>query len=270
MVHAVVSVENERYFEDPGWDPIAIVRAFLQNITSGGVVSGASTITQEVARNLVLQDTTVSPERKLQEIVVAAEIARQYDKNFILQLYLNEIFFGNQSYGVEAASQFYFGHSAADLNLPEAAMLAGLIQAPATYDPVINRQAAFDRMESVLKQMAAVGCLQFSFAPYDKQPLLRHPGGHHFAAHRSAKSAGRDAQLSAAHRSRSSTRTSSTSSSSRSKTLRHERDVPARLRDQDDADPAHSGRGAERARSAGQGAGDQRRQYRRGHGDRPA
>ncbi len=171
LVHAVVSVENERYFEDPGWDPVAIIRAFLQNLGSGEVQSGASTITQQIARYLILQDNTVSPERKLQEIVIAAEIARRYDKNFILQLYLNEIYFGNQSYGIEAASQFYFGHSAADLNLTELAMLAGLIQAPATYDPVINRQAAFDRMDVVLNRMAAVDCLQFTFAPYDKQPF---------------------------------------------------------------------------------------------------
>ncbi len=171
MIHAVVSVENERFFQDPGWDPVAIVRAFAQNLTAGEVESGASTITQQIARSLILQDTTVSPERKLQEIVVAAEIARRYDKNFILQLYLNEYFFGNQSYGVEAAAQFYFKHSASDLNLAEAAMLAGLIQAPAAYDPVINRQAAFDRMQVVLNRMAAVGCLQFSFAPYDKQPF---------------------------------------------------------------------------------------------------
>lgn len=167
FVHALVSIENERFFEDPGWDPVAIVRAFAQNLSAGGIESGASTLTQQVARTLILQDTTVSPERKLQEIVVAAEIARTYDKNFILELYLNEYFFGNQSYGVEAASQFYFGHSAADLNLPEAAMLAGLLQAPARYDPVINREAAFDRMDTVLQQMASVGCLQFSFAPYN-------------------------------------------------------------------------------------------------------
>ncbi len=171
MIAAVVSIENERYFEDPGFDPVAIGRAFLQNVSSGSVVSGASTITQEVARNLILQDTTVSPERKLQEIVIAAEIARSYDKNFILQLYLNEVFFGNQSYGIEAASQFYFGHGADSLNLAEAAMLAGLIQAPARYDPVINRQAAFDRMDTVLQQMADVGCLQFTFAPYNQQPF---------------------------------------------------------------------------------------------------
>ncbi|MDX2162012.1 MAG: transglycosylase domain-containing protein [bacterium] len=167
MIHAVVSLENERYFDDPGFDPIAIGRAFLDNLSAGEITSGASTITQQIARNLVLRDNTVSADRKLQEIVIAAEIAQQYDKSFILELYLNEVFFGNQAYGVEAAAQFYFGVSAADVNLPQAAMLAGLIQAPATYDPVINREAAFARMNQVLTQMAAVGCLQFTTPPYD-------------------------------------------------------------------------------------------------------
>lgn len=176
IVHAVVALENERYFEDPGYDPIAIARAFLQNLGAGGVESGASTITQQIARNLILQDTTISAERKLNEIVIAAEIGRQYDKNFILQLYLNEVFFGNQSYGIQAASQFYFKKNAADLNMAEAAMLAGIIQAPATYDPVINRQAAFDRMDIVLRRMAEVGCLQFSFAPYENRPFCINEG----------------------------------------------------------------------------------------------
>lgn len=171
FIHAVISVENERYYDDPGFDPVAIGRAFLQNLSAGEIQSGASTITQQVARTLVLRDSTVSAQRKLQEIVVASEIAQQYDKNFILELYLNESFFGNQSYGVEAAAQFYFGHSAADLNLAESAMLAGLLQAPATYDPVINRQAAFDRMNVVLRLMADVGCLQLQNAPYQGQPF---------------------------------------------------------------------------------------------------
>ncbi len=169
LIHAVVSIENERFFEDPGFDPVAIGRAFIDNLTAGEVVSGASTITQQIARNLVLRDATVTSERKLQEIVIAAEIAQTYDKDFILELYLNEIFFGNQSYGVEAASQFYFGKSAADLTLPEAALLAGLIQAPATYDPVINRERSFDRMDEVLAQMVRVGCLNFRHAPYSGQ-----------------------------------------------------------------------------------------------------
>lgn len=171
MIHALIAVENERYYDDAGWDPIAIARAFLQNLASGQIESGASTLTQQIARNLILQDTTVSAERKLQEIVIASEIAQRYDKNFILELYLNEFFFGNQSYGVEAAAQFYFGHSAADLNMAEAALLAGIIQAPARYDPVVNRDAAFDRMDFVLQRMAEVGCIQFQHAPYLGQPF---------------------------------------------------------------------------------------------------
>lgn len=170
MIHAIVSTENERFFDDPGWDPVAIGRAFVQNFTSGDIQSGASTITQQIARTLILQDTTVSANRKLQELVVAAEIARRYDKNFILELYLNEMFFGNQSYGVQAASQFYFGVNASDLNIPQAALLAGLLQAPARYDPVINRQVAFERMNVVMGLMAEVGCLQFQHAPYTGQP----------------------------------------------------------------------------------------------------
>lgn len=169
FIHAVISIENERFYQDPGWDPVAIGRALLQNIATGDIESGGSTITQQVARRLVLQDTSVTPERKLQEVVVAAEIAQRYDKNFILQLYVNEVFFGNQSYGIEAASQFYFEKSASELNLPEAAMLAGLIQAPATYDPVVNRTAAFERMDAVLAQQAEVGCLQLQYGPSGSQ-----------------------------------------------------------------------------------------------------
>lgn len=168
VLHAVVSIENERFFSDPGWDPIAIVRAFIDNLTTGQIVSGASTITQQIARRLVMQDNTVSAERKLQEIVIAAEIAQRYSKEFILELYLNEISFGNQSNGIQAAAEFYFNTNASDLNLPQAALLAGLIQQPTTYDPVTNREAAFRRMDVVLEQMASVGCLPL---PFQNQPF---------------------------------------------------------------------------------------------------
>jgi membrane peptidoglycan carboxypeptidase len=176
VIHAVVALENERFFEDPGYDPVAIARAFIQNLGAGEVESGASTITQQIARNLILQDTTVSAERKLNEIVIAAEIGRRYTKEEILRIYLNEIFFGNQSYGIEAAADFYFDKDAADLNMAEAAMLAGLIQAPATYDPVINREAAFDRMDVVLRRMAEVGCINPNFAPYINNPICINEG----------------------------------------------------------------------------------------------
>ena len=108
MIHAIVSQENERYFADPGFDPIAIARAFLQNLSGGGVESGASTITQQIARNLVLRDTAVNVGRKINEILVAMEIARQYDKNFVLELYLNEIFLANQNYGVGSGGAILF------------------------------------------------------------------------------------------------------------------------------------------------------------------
>ncbi len=171
LIHAIVSVENERFFADPGFDPIAIARAFIQNLQAGGIESGASTITQQIARNLVMRDFTATADRKLTEIVIAAEIAQRYDKNFILELYLNEIFLGNQSYGVETAAQLYFDKPAADLNLAESALIAGLIQAPAAYDPVTNPDAAEQRMFQVLNMQVAVGCLQFQHAPYATQPF---------------------------------------------------------------------------------------------------
>ena len=166
MIHAIVSQENERYFEDPGFDPIAIVRAFLQNLSGGGIESGASTITQQIARNLVLRDREVTVERKLNEILVALEIANQYDKNFILELYLNEIFFANQNYGVEAAAQFYFGHSAAELNYAESALLASIVPSPVQYDPVGSRENALRGMRATMGKMLDVGCLQFQHADW--------------------------------------------------------------------------------------------------------
>lgn len=176
MVHAVVALENERFFDDPGWDWIAIGRAVVQNTAAGQVESGASTITQQIAEQLVLRQSTTTPDLKLREIVIAAEIAKQYSKEFILQLYLNEIFFGNQSYGVEAAAQFYFDVSANDLNLPQSALLAGMISSPITYNPVRagdedlatynqRRDGAFQRMEFVMQRMQQVGCLPIPGQP---------------------------------------------------------------------------------------------------------
>ena len=161
MIHAIVSQENERFFDDPGFDPVAIVRAFMQNVSGGGIESGASTITQQIARNLVLQDRDVTVQRKLNEILVALEIANRYNKNFILELYLNEIFFANQTYGVEAASNFYFGGGAHQLNFAEAALLASIVPSPVQHDPVTNRATAVAGMRSTMRKMIDVGCLQF-------------------------------------------------------------------------------------------------------------
>ena len=165
LIDATVATENETFYTDPGFSVFAILRATYQNVTAGNTVSGASTITQQLARALVLDTELASQqtaERKVIEIIVASEIKRKYSKNEILQIYLNEIFYGNYAYGIEAAAQTYFNKSAADLNPAEAAFLAGLPQSPATYDPVVNREAALRRMHTVLDLMAeanGTGCI---------------------------------------------------------------------------------------------------------------
>ena len=159
MIHAIVSQENERFYADPGFDPIAIIRAFLQNLQSDTIESGASTITQQIARNLVLQDRDVTVQRKITEILVALDVASRYNKEKILELYLNDIFFGNRSYGVEAAANFYFGKSAAQLNFAESALLAAIVPAPQLHDPLRNRAAAIAGMRTTMKKMLAIGCL---------------------------------------------------------------------------------------------------------------
>ena len=162
LLHATIALENPRFYEDGGWDPFAIVRAFAENLAAGEITSGASTITQQVARNLVLQNTDVSAERKINEIVVAGELTRRFDKSEILELYLNEVaFFGNQTYGVEAAAQFYFDKPASELTLPEAAMLMAINNAPATNEPVNNREVALELMLIVMDRMKETGCLTF-------------------------------------------------------------------------------------------------------------
>jgi len=165
LIHATIATENETFYTDPGFSVLAIVRAAYQNVQEGDTVSGASTITQQLARALVLETEFASQrttERKIVEVIVASEIKRKYSKNEILEIYLNEIFYGNRAYGIQAAAQTYFGKSAADLNPAEAAFLAGLPQSPATYDPVINREAALARMDTVLRLMSEAngnGCI---------------------------------------------------------------------------------------------------------------
>jgi membrane peptidoglycan carboxypeptidase len=166
VLHAVISTENPTFYDDPGFDFFAIVRALLQNLGSQQIVSGASTITQQLARNLILRDSSPTAERKLTEIMLAMAISERYSKNDILQLYMNEAFFGNQSYGVQAAAEFYFGIDAADLNMAQSALLAGIISSPLTFDPVTNFTAANDALKVVLRRMINKGCIQFQHGPF--------------------------------------------------------------------------------------------------------
>jgi penicillin-binding protein 1C len=172
LLAATIATEDKGFYAHPGFDPVAIVRALWQNMTSGEVVSGASTITQQLARALLLtpeERADQSYSRKIREVILAAEITRQYSKDEILELYLNEIYYGNLAYGVEAATETYFNTTADKLDLAQASFLAGLPQSPAVYDIYTNREAALYRQREVLLLMYQLsseqGCIYVSNNP---------------------------------------------------------------------------------------------------------
>lgn len=138
LIQATVSIEDKTFFENQGVDFEGILKAFGRAVNGQGS-GGASTITQQLIKEVVLTTEERAPdrvyERKVKEIVLAQELTRRYSKDDILELYLNEIYYGNLSYGIQAASESYFGVEAAKLNLPQAALLAGLPQSPSTYEP---------------------------------------------------------------------------------------------------------------------------------------
>jgi 1A family penicillin-binding protein len=156
LIAATIATEDKDYYNHPGYDLFAIVRAIWQNYTSGETVSGASTITQQLARTILLTPQESAQRtylRKAREIILAAEITRRYTKDEILELYINEIYYGNLSYGIEAAAETYFGTTADKLTLSQAAFLAGLPQSPAVYDIYTNRDVTLARDQQVLTLM---------------------------------------------------------------------------------------------------------------------
>jgi len=160
LIQATVATEDRYFYQHPGFDPLSIARAIWYNVTEGEIVSGASTITQQVARSVLLspvERTQRTLSRKVREAILAAEITRRYPKDTILEIYLNEILYGNLAYGIEAAAETYFDKSADQLSLAEAALLAGLPQAPALHDPYANPDDAKARQVVVLGLMAEAG-----------------------------------------------------------------------------------------------------------------
>jgi membrane peptidoglycan carboxypeptidase len=156
LVAATIATEDKDYYSHPGYDVLAIIRALWQNYTAGETVSGASTITQELARSILLTPEESAQRtylRKAREIILAAEITRRYSKDEVLELYLNNIYNGNLAYGVEAAAETYFGTTADKLTLSQAAFLAGLPQSPAVYDIYTNRDVTLGRDQQVLTLM---------------------------------------------------------------------------------------------------------------------
>src|SRR5215813_110687 len=131
---AVIATEDRRFYSHFGVDPIGIARAVYQNYRRGRIVEGGSTITQQLTKVLFLTPDK-SLERKMKEAALAFELERRYPKDRILEMYLNQVYFGNGAYGVEAASRTYFGKSVTEIGLREAALLAGLPRAPTTYSP---------------------------------------------------------------------------------------------------------------------------------------
>jgi len=176
LINATVATEDERFWQHPGVDPISIARAVIQNVRERDIVSGASTIPQQLVRLVLLspqERTEQSLSRKIREAVLASEISRRYTKQEILEIYLNEINYGNLAYGIEAAAETYFGHKAGDLTLAEAALLAGLPQAPAYWDPYTNWEGAKRRQAVVLDRMAEAGYITRAEAEAARQEELR-------------------------------------------------------------------------------------------------
>lgn len=157
---AIVAVEDGNFYEHPGVDIEGIIRAYWINLQGGETLAGGSTITQQVARNLLLtQDerTERSLRRKLREAALAWQLAREIPKDDILSIYLNQTYFGGLAYGIEAASQTYFGKPASQLTLSECALLAGLPQGPGIYNPFTNPEKARERQRVVLGLMEKDG-----------------------------------------------------------------------------------------------------------------
>jgi 1A family penicillin-binding protein len=172
FIKAVISVEDQRFYDHSGVDAIRVGAAVLRNIEEGRRAEGGSTITQQLARQSFLtRDKTYR--RKLKEVIVAAYIESLYNKQEILELYFNKVYFGDGLYGVEAASRGYFAKSASDLSVDEAALLAGLIQSPSSYAPTVNRDRAVARRAVVLQTMVASGAIDQATAERARRAPVR-------------------------------------------------------------------------------------------------
>jgi penicillin-binding protein 1A len=174
---ATVAIEDRRFYEHGGVDPVGILRAVVADVRARKVVQGGSTITQELVRNLYLsREQTLK--RKLTEACLAIKLSRHWSKDRILTAYLNQVYYGNHAYGIEAAAETYFAEPARRLTLDQSALLAGLPQAPSVYDPFVRPREALARRDEVLQAMLANGGITRTM--YDRaradRALHLHPG----------------------------------------------------------------------------------------------
>ncbi len=173
---ATVAIEDRRFWSHGALDYPGIVRALFANVRAGHVVQGGSTITQQLARNLYIKKPSQTFGRKATEACLAIKLAREKSKRWILNAYINQVFYGNRAYGIEAAAQTYFSKRAKHLLLPEAALLAGLPQAPSVFDPFHRPQQAIARRDEVLRAMLSnhyITATQYADAVADRRLHLK-------------------------------------------------------------------------------------------------
>ena len=179
LKNATIATEDKNFYAHPGVDVSGIIRAFWINIQGGETLAGGSTITQQVARNLILSEDEQfeqSIRRKLRESWLAFRLTKKYSKDEILGFYLNQIYYGAMVYGVEAAAQTYFGRPVGELTLAECALIAGLPQGPAIYNPFVDPDAAKSRQKIVLELMRSQGYISKEILiNAGNQPLLYTP-----------------------------------------------------------------------------------------------
>jgi penicillin-binding protein 1A len=178
MAKATIAIEDKRFYQHGGVDYWGIARAAWRDATKGRVVEGGSTITQQLVRNLYISRERTW-QRKIKEACLAIKLSRHWSKDRILAAWMNQVYFGNHAYGVEAAAQTYFSKPAKNLTLMQAALLAGLPQAPSLYDPILHSDDAFVRRAEVLKALYANGDISFEryLAALRDHSLHLKPGG---------------------------------------------------------------------------------------------
>ena len=174
---ATIATEDDTFYDNPGFDPQSIARAAYDWYSEGEIVSGGSTITQQLIRQIVFsyqERNEQTLRRKLKEAALAWVMTRTYDKDRILEIYLNEVYYGNLAYGIESAADVYFDKHARDLTIAESAFLVGMVQSPVNYDPYVNFEAAKARQRQVLDLMVAHGYLKQAEADaaFMDRPLL--------------------------------------------------------------------------------------------------
>jgi penicillin-binding protein 1A len=173
---ATVAIEDKRFYEHGALDWVGIVRALYKDVQAGEVVQGGSTITQQLVRNLYIQKKSQTFGRKMTEACLAIKLAREKSKSWILTAYMNQVYYGNHAYGIEAAAQTYFSRPAKKLTLRQAALLAGLPQAPSVFDPFHRPAEALARRDDVLRAMWKVGYItqrQYAAAVADRHFHLK-------------------------------------------------------------------------------------------------